>query len=805
MENRACQMTKDAVCKTKYGYFTPDGLEYVVFRPQTPKPWVNFLTNDRYCAYVSHTGGGYSFIDDSGYNRILREKPGDELIEDRPGRYIYLRDNQTGDFWSLGWQPVRKKLDFWEARHGLGYTQIFSKYREVQGSLRFFVPVKGLHEFWTIKLKNTGWEEKDLTIFTYVEWCLGNFHSDLVDRSFDVLFNTTKFEKDMILATKTRWVRPDRQDLGWDKTAFLFSNSGADGYDCSKREFLGPYHYLSAPRVISEGKCRQSCGSGEDAVAVLMKRIRLDPEKEIIFDICLGVEKTERQIDKVRQTYQRHQTVEEEWENLQLFWLNYLQKIKVETPDPEFNISINYWNKYQAWLTPHWSKMDSYYLSGGATYSFRDECQHLLGILSHDSEFVKKKLIYLLEHQLAEGKVFHNFNLLTNKGVLTGHADDCQWLIMAILSYLYESGDFEFLDQEVKFYDGGEESVFQHLVKALDYTLANRSPRDLVLHRTADWNDALAGGRLGRGESMMVSNQICWNINRLLPILKEREDSKLAEKYEQISEKIKSSLNENCWDGEWYIRATSDDGESIGSSQKKEGKIFLNAQTWPIMSGVADKKRAKQAMNSVSKHLDTNYGPALFLPAYTHLNNALGIISQFAPGTKENGTIFHQPAAWAIIAECILGRGEKAFQYWRKTSFMTRGKDPDLYKAEPYVYAEFVFGPESHLFGEGSFTWTTGSAAWFLHACLDWILGIKPTIKGLLIDPCIPARWKKFKVRREFRGAVYLIEVLNPKAVSGGIKEIEVDGKKLSGNLLPDFSNGKHVVKVILGKQEAKK
>ena len=795
-------MKKETVCKTKYGYFSADGLEYVITQPETPKPWVNHLTNEHYCSLVSHTGGGYSFVDDSGYNRILREYPGEELITDRPGRYVYIRDNQTGEFWSLGWQPVRRQPDFWECRHGLGYTQITSVNQEIQGNLRFFVPRKGLLEFWTIRLKNLSWKKRDLSIITYVEWCLGNYQSDLVDRSFDVLFNQTEFEDNILFATKKRWIRPDRQDLTWDKTAFIFSSLGSDGFDCSKRDFLGPYHYLDSPRAIEEGKCRNSQGQGEDSVGVLMKRVEINEGQELIFDVCLGVDSDKEKIKDTCRTFSSREAVEKEWEDLSHYWREYLQKIRVETPDPEFDVSVNIWNKYQAWVTPHWSEMDSYYISGGATYGFRDECQHILGILPHDAGFVKKKLVYLVEHQFVDGKVFHNFDVLTDDGSVTGHADDCQWLVMAILNYLDETGDLAFLEKKINYYDIGEGTVLEHLLRALDYTITNRSHRGLAFHRTADWNDALAGGKLGRGESMMVSNMVCWNISRLLPLLLTIDQVDYKDKYQKIYNEIKDALNNYCWDDEWYIRATTDDGTPIGSFRNQEGKIFLDGQIWAVLSGVADQGRGEQAMNAVEKHLNTPYGPCLFLPAYTRLNNALGIISQFAPGTKENGTIFNHPVAWAVIAECILGRGEKAYGYWQKTSFMTRGKDPDLYKAEPYVWAEFVYGPQNHLFGEGSFTWTTGSAAWFFRACLDWILGVRPTIKGLLIDPCIPPDWKEFKVVREFRGAVYEIEVSNPEKISKGIKRIEVDGQEVKDCLLPDFGEGKHQVKAIMGKNK---
>ncbi|MCJ7827822.1 glycosyl transferase family 36, partial [Patescibacteria group bacterium] len=634
---------------------------YVITRPDTPKPWVNHLTNDRYCAMVSHTGGGYSFVDDSGYNRITREQPGDEIITDRPGRYLYVRDDNTGNYWSAGWQPVQEKPSFWETRHGLGYTEVSSVNNDIQTTMRFFVPLEGLYEIWMIRIKNLSWKKKDLTLFTYVEWCLGNFYSDLMDRSFDVLFNKTKFDKNTILATKTRWIRPDRKDLAWDKHAFIYSNLGADSYDCNKSKFLGPFHYLKNPQVVEEGECSRSSGDGTDAVGVLSKKISLKPGQEILFDVVLGVVYEEGEIESVRRKFGDHKEVESQWQENQLYWQKYLEKIKVETPDEKFNISVNFWNKYQAWITPHWAEMDSYYISGGPTYGFRDECQHIMGILPQDAEFAEKKLVYLLEHQIIGGKVLHNFDVLSDQGSLTGHADDCQWLVMAIINHLEETGDLGFLKKVVKFHDSGEGTILEHLLKALDYTLSNISQHKLALHRTADWNDALAGGHLGKGESMMVSNQICWNIIRLLPILEKIDRKALVTKYQKKAAEIKVALNKYAWDGDWYIRATNDNGEVVGGKQKMEGKIFLNAQSWPIMSQVATQERGIKGMDAVREHLMTPYGPCLFLPSYTQLNGALGIISQFSPGTKENGTIFNHPVTWAVIAETILGRGDRAY------------------------------------------------------------------------------------------------------------------------------------------------
>jgi cellobiose phosphorylase len=371
---------------------------------------------------------------------------------------------------------------------------------------------------------------------------------------------------------------------------------------------------------------------------------------------------------------------------------------------------------------------------------------------------------------------------------------------MAVLNYVKETGDLTFLKKRVKYYDKGTGSVLEHVLKALDFTLYHVSPNGIPLRRTADWNDALAGGHLGRGESLMVANQVAWNILELVPILDKIGDKKASIRYLNIYDHLKKTINEQYWDGDWYIRATDDEGNLIGSHKNKEGMIHINGQTWPVMSRIARDGRAEQSMDSLWKHLMTKYGALTFTPAYTKKNSALGIISQFAPGTKENATVFLHPNAWVVVAEATLGRGDKAYEAWKRSSFLTRSAQPDLYKVEPYVYPEFVYGPQNPHFGVGKYSWMTGSAAWFFRACTDWIVGMRPTIDGLVIDPCVPKNWKEFSARREFRGAMWNIEFKNPLGVFKGVKEIRVDGKLIPGNVLPSLKSGEHNVEVIMGK-----
>jgi cellobiose phosphorylase len=779
----------------KWGHFSADGKEYIITRPDTPRPWINYLTNGKYCAICSQTGGGYSFIGDPGYNRITREHPGDEIFEDRPGRYIFVHELETGNTWSLNWQPMLKQVDKFEARVGLGYTKISTSSRLLDSEITYFVPTDDNIEFWMVNLVNHSSHKRTFRLYTYNEWTLGDFHSDIIDRSFVNLFNKTWFAKNILFATKTRWTNPEGKIMPWDKVAFTTLNIPVDGYESMREKFLGEYQYLNSPKMVMDGVLPEHTGDSADAVGNLCVDITLDANESVDFDVICGAVEKEAEATKLRQKYLSHSSVEKALEQVHQYWEDYNNHLIVETPDASFNTSVNIWNRYQCWVTSQWSEMDSYYISGSGTYGFRDESQHIFGILPHDSELYRQKLTSLMTHQFNNGMTVHNWNTFNQKGEVTHHSDDPQWLAMAILNYINETGNLSFLSELVPYYDSGSGEVYDHLIKAIDYSLVRVSKRGISLRQTADWNDALGGSTDGRGESMMVANQICRNIQDLLPILLARHNQEAYDHYQKHFDRLNNALNKYAWDGRWYVRATCDNGQKIGSHTNEEGMIHLNGQTWPIMSGVADKIRGETAMDQVWKKLMTPFGPAIFLPPFTAKNADLGIIAQFTPGTKENGTIFLHPAAWSVIAESVLGRGDKAFEIWRRSSFITRSQDPK-YKSEPYVYPEYMYGPAHPKFGQGSYTWITGSAAWFYRACTDWILGVRPTLEGLLILPAVPKSWKNWNVTRDFRGARYEISFIKSKNRHKRIK-ISVDGTEIDGNVVPDMADGKtHQVKV---------
>ncbi len=783
---------------SKYGYFSPDGREYIIVRPDTPRPWINYLTNGKFTSLCSATGGGFSFYIDPGLNRITRALPGDTTFNDRPGRYLYIRDNDSGEYWSVNWQPVMAKPEFWEARIGLGYNKISSINKKIQTDAIYFVPLDEDLEIWDLKIKNLSDRKRNLSVTSYVEWVLGNFSKDLSDRNFDSLFNEVYYKENVIYATKRSWDRPDKRDQPWGYWAYMTGSEKFECFDCVKEDFVGQYRFLSNPIAIEKGFCQTGYGESEDAIGSLTKIFELDAGEERKLHFVVGIEKETETIARKKAVVSKRGFVEEKLKQLHEFWNDYVNKLVVKTPSPDMDLSVNTWNKYQAYIASQMGEMISFYIGAGS-WGFRDESQHIYGVLPMDHEFVRKKMIELLEHQLEEGNSVHAWNRLTGEGYITNHSDDPQWLVMMVLNYLKETGDLKILKKRVKYFDKNSGTVLEHLLKALDHTLYHVSPNGVPLRRTADWNDALSGGHFQKGESIMVANQVAWNILEIVPVLTALGKKTKAAEYRNIYDHLKRTVNELFWDGEWFVRATDDEGRFIGTKKNQEGKIHINSQSWSVISHIASNERATVAMDSVWRHLMTKYGALTFTPSYTKANSYLGVISQFAPGTKENATVFSHPNAWVIIAETLLGRGDKAFEAWRRTSFLTRGQEPDVYKVEPYVYPEYTYGPESPHFGLGSYSWMTGSAAWFLRACTDYILGARPTLEGLVVDPCIPKGWYKFEIKRVFRGATYNIVVKNPKHIHKGIEKVMVDGKEITGNLLPDFKKGEHQVEVTIG------
>ncbi|MBY8992557.1 MAG: glycosyl transferase [Candidatus Lokiarchaeota archaeon] len=785
-----------------YGYFDDEQKEYVITRPDTPLPWINYLSNGKYCAMISNTGGGYSFYIDPKDLRILRYRY-NNLPVDRPGRYIYIKDEHVSEYWSPTWQPVIKKLDHYECRHGLGYTKISSSFQGIHAEILYFVPIEDDVEIWFLKVQNKSSERKELKIFSYAEFCLWNAVSDQRDLQYIQNVAVSKYSKD----NKTIFYH--LFDLS-TYIAFFYSNGNLTSYDCDRESFIGEYRSEANPICVEQGRCGNSQALGGNPIAATCNTIILNPDesKEIVFS--LGVVKEKSQATQLIHKYKNFENVNIEFLKLKDVWDNYLQNLVVDTPDHDFNSIINIWNPYQCKTTFDWARYVSFYETGiGRGLGFRDSNQDTLAVCHTIPDKVHDRLIELIKTQFESGKVYHIYFPLTGRGDYPNYinpnmkffGDDHLWMIFAVSNYLKETGDMSILEEKITFVEGSEGSLYEHLKRAIKFTNGNTGPHGFPLIGTADWNDTLQlHGPNKQGESVMVAMQYHKTLLELGEIAEKLKNRSDFIEYTNLADKVKENINKNAWDGEWYIRAFDDDGEVIGSQNNEEGKIFLNTQSWAVFSQIASEERSFQCMDSVRKYLNTDYGIKLFFPAYTRFYPKMGGISTFPPGLKENASIFCHTNPWAEIAECILGRGDIAYEYYKKIAPTTKNKIAEIHKTEPYIYSQMITGNDHPKFGAAKNSWLTGTASWTMKAATDWILGIRPDFEGLIVDPCIPKDWSKYRVIRKFRNAVYDITVLNPERISKGIKKTTIDNKDFEDNLLPVFNDGKkHIIKVKLG------
>ena len=839
---------------SKYGYFSGDGLEYIITRPDTPAPWVNYLTNKNYHALITNVGGGYSFYQSPKDSRITRWQY-NGLPWDRPGKYVYVRDKDTYEYWSLSWQPVAKDLDFYECRHGLGYTTITTSYKGINGEITYFVPLEGDLEIWKVSLTNEGKETKSLQVFSFVEFCLGHALVDLINQPNDQHFNDVHFikEDNTLYATKRYWVTYSdttvkQANKAWDKWVFFSSSLPIIGFDGSKNRFIGKWRSEQNPISVEEGKSYNTEITTGNAVGSIQNEFILKAGESKSFNIVLGVvDKLEEdylptgekgklsessyrgRAKKLVDKYTNPSNIESEFSKLKDYWKNYLSCAHVQSPDPEFNLMMNVWNQYQNKMTFIFSRNASYY-HGGLLFGrgYRDSCQDMLGPVMIEPEYVRERILEMGKHQFKNGSVMHCYFPLTGGGERTGHSDTPLWFPLACCQYIKETGDYSILAEVLPYQDKGKATVLKHLLGNIDYVIQDSTERGLPKFGPGDWNDTLDYlGREGKGESVWVALFLANTLKETIGLLQSMVEqnikkgvrgldlSQLIQKYQEEYKKLSETINSICWDGKWYWRGTNDRGEIIGSEKSEEGKIFLNTQSWAVISGVADNKRAIQSMDSAKEKLDTPKGPKILHPAYTKVNAQIGLATRCVPGKKENGAVFNHPVSWAILAECLLGRGDQAYEYYRKAlppAFQMRNaelgirnalfdiNDEDLYEVEPYVYAEYVTSPEHPSMGQASHSWLTGTAAWMLHDGLSYILGVRADYQGLRIDPCIPKEWNEYKCTRKFRGVTYHIHVKNPNHVSKGVKCVKVDGECINGNLLPLLRKGsKHEVEVVLG------
>jgi cellobiose phosphorylase len=811
----------------KYGQFDDARHEYVITRPDTPLPWINYLGSEAYFGIISNTAGGYSFYRDARLRRLTRYRYNNAPF-DFGGRYVYLRDRENGQFWSPSWQPTRRELDRYECRHGMGYTAISSAFSGVAAETLYFVPLGENLEIWRVRLTNERNQAARLSVFGSVEFCLWDAWDDATN--FQRNFSTGQVEiEDHMIFHKTEY-RERR-----DHFAYFACSEKPVAFDTQRDVFLGAYRGWDNPAAVERGAAFNSIAHGWAPVGVLQVDVTLNANetRDVVF--LLGYHENpqdqkfdppdsqtinKRTVRPVISKYLRKSNVEAAFGELRAYWDRLLGALQVRTPNSDIDRMVNIWNAYQCMVTFNMSRSASFYESGvGRGMGFRDSNQDLLGFVHMIPQRARERILDLAATQLKSGGAFHQYQTFTKRGnddIGSGFNDDPLWLIIGTVAYIKETGDWSILDELVQYENQPETEtpLYEHLQRSAQYTLDRLGPHGLPLIGRADWNDCLnlncfsdtpgqsfqtTTNKDGKvAESVFIGGLFVLAGRELRDIAEKRGDAIEAERCRQTVSRMETTILEHGWDGQWFLRAYDDFGAKVGSAQCEEGKIFIEPQGICALAGVGLKDgRAAQALAAVRERLATPHGIILQQPAFSRYYLHLGEISSYPPGYKENAGIFCHTNPWIMIAEAMLGRGDNAIDYYLRINPSAREAISEVHRCEPYVYAQMIAGRDAPSHGEAKNSWLSGTAAWNYVAITQWILGIRPELDGLRVDPVIPAAWKGFTAERRFRGNRYVIEVRNPNGLGRGVKKLIVDGNEVKGNILPIEPGEDRTIRVV--------
>ncbi|MCA1294296.1 glycosyl transferase [Paenibacillus sp. alder61] len=812
----------------KFGHFDDVRKEYVINTPQTPYPWINYLGNEQFFGLISNTAGGYTFYRDARLRRLTRYRY-NNIPLDTGGRYYYLRDHDTQDFWTPGWMPVKRDLDFYECRHGLGYTSITGERGGISVTQLAFIPLGYNGEVHRLTVKNTSAAAKTVSLFSFAEFCLWNAQDDMTN--FQRNLSTGEVEvKDSVIYHKTEY-RERRNHY-----AFYSVNRAIDGFDTDRESFVGLYNGLHEPQAVVQGKANNSVASGWSPIGSHEVKLNLAPGEEQSLVFILGyVEVPEEEkweapsvINKkpalaMIEKFATDADVDRAMEELAAYWNGLLSKYQINSGDDKLNRMVNIWNPYQCMVTFNMSRSASYFESGiGRGMGFRDSNQDLLGFVHQIPERARERILDIAATQFEDGSAYHQYQPLTKKGnneVGSGFNDDPLWLILGTAAYIKETGDVSILDEQVPFDSNPNNTatLFEHLKRSYYHVIHNLGPHGLPLIGRADWNDCLNLNCFSKepGESFQTTENIAGHTAESVfiaglfvfvspdfaEICRMRGLDEEASAAVAHMEKMRAVTLEHGFDGEWFLRAYDHYGQKIGSKENEEGQIFIEPQGICVMAGIGvEEGLADKALTSVKEKLDTKYGIVLQQPPYSKYYLNLGEISTYPPGYKENAGIFCHNNPWIMIAETVLGHGDRAFEVYSKIAPAYLEDISEIHRMEPYVYSQMIAGKDAVRHGEAKNSWLTGTAAWNYVAITQAILGIQPDFRGLKVEPCIPAAWDGFEITRVFRGDTYVIKVQNPNRVSKGVKSMTVDGQAVEGNIIvPIGDGGVHQVEVVLG------
>lgn len=809
----------------KYGYFDDEKREYVITRPDVPLPWINYLGSEDFFGLISNTAGGYCFYKDARLRRLTRYRY-NNVPYDTGGRYLYVRNNDTGQFWSPTWQPTQNALEGYSCRHGLGYTKIQSTFEGLETKICYFVPPGENLEIWDVHLKNRNSVRENYSLFSCVEFALWDALDDATN--FQRNLNIGEVEVDGgVIYHKTEY-RERRNHF-----AYFACSAAIAGFDTQREAFLGPYHGWDTPTVVRQGISQNSIAHGWAPVGSHHVQFSLGPEEELRMVFLLGYAENppddkfdppgSQTIQKKRvlaslEKYTDFAEVDQAFVGLGHYWSKLLGKLQVDTPDEETDRMVNIWNAYQCMITFNLSRSASYFESGvGRGMGFRDSNQDLLGFVHMVPERARQRILDLAGTQMESGGAYHQYQPLTKRGndaVGSNFNDDPAWLVLAVAAYLKETGDRSILDEWVP-YDlqpGSEQPLYDHLQRSIAYTLERLGPHGLPLIGRADWNDCLnlncfseqpgesfqtTTNKEGKtAESVFIGGLFVLAAEEMAEIatLRPAQGAEAAF-YRQAAAQMRTAVLDYGWDGGWFLRAYDDNSDPIGSHRCAEGQLFIEPQGMCVMAGIGlEDGRAEQALDSVAHRLATAHGILLVQPAYTHYDLKLGEITTYPPGYKENGSVFCHTNPWVMIAETCLGRGDQAFDYYKRINPAARERISEVHRCEPYVYAQTIAGRDAATCGEAKNSWLTGTAAWNYVAITQFILGIRPTLSGLRIAPVVPESWQGFTVERLYRGVCYRVRV--KRAGRGNRVKLTVDGKELEGNVIPLPPSGVEVVNV---------
>lgn len=807
----------------KFGYFDDANREYVITTPKTPLPWINYLGCNDFFSLISNTCGGYTFYKDAKLLRLTRYRYND-VPADINGKYIYIKDGDT--IWNPGWQPTKTELDSYECRHGIGYSRFTSSKNDVQASVLTFVPMGDSCEVSQLKITNNSSAAKNLSVFSYVEWCLWNADDD--SRNFQRNYSTGEVEVvDSTIFHKTEY-RERRNHY-----AIYSVNTKVDAFDTSREAFLGAYRGAGEPEAVEKGACTNSMASGWQPIASHQINVTLQPGETKSYVFVLGyIENPEEDkwesygiINKkpayaMLDKYKTDADVEKAFDELNDYWKNLLAKYTIKSSNEKVDRMVNIWNQYQCMVTFNMSRSASYYESGiGRGMGFRDSCQDLLGFVHLIPDRARERIIDIASTQFQDGSAYHQYQPLTKKGnsdIGSGFNDDPLWLIAGTSAYVRETGDTSILTEMVP-YDNDMSvatPLMGHLKRSFDYIVNHKGPHNLPLIGRADWNDCLNlncfsehpgesfqtfGPSEGPvAESVFIAGMFVKYGEEYAQLCELMGDQKEADYAREEVAKMYDAVLKDGWDGDWFIRAYDAYGQKIGSKECEEGQIYIESNGFCSLAGIGVKEGlAEKALNSVKEKLDTKYGVMILQPAYTRYHLELGEISSYPPGYKENAGIFCHNNPWVSIAETVIGHGDRAFEIYQKTCPAYIEDISEIHRTEPYVYSQMVAGKDAKFHGEAKNSWLTGTAAWTFVNISQYILGVYPTHRGLSIDPCIPKGFGDFEITRKFREGTYNIKVVNPDNVEKGIKSITVDGAAIDGCVIP-YVEGKGSYDVVV-------